>query len=158
MPKNRVFFPQSALDQWLDDGRIELADNQLVVKAEARRYRLVEAEHILAVVSDGPDVYDLSGRVKTVAFLHELGAELLGDSMLIGELAYQVVPGFLGTPVGSFSEHRSSEHAGSVAPAPGTAGSADLTPGMTAAPGTPAAPEVTSDEELLAQYLLRNLE
>jgi hypothetical protein len=137
MGKNRVFFPQAALDQWLHEGRIDLTSNELVIRAEGRKYKIVEAVRILAEVSGGQDVHDLIGKVRTVAYLTELGAELLGDSIIISDLAYEVIPGFLGSPVGSFAEHRSS---GSIPPPP------------------PGAVGPKSDEELLAQFLMRNLE
>jgi len=137
MGKNRVFFPQEALDRWLRDGQVELAGSELTIRARRRRYRLVEAARVLAEVSGQPDPHELIARVKTVAFLTELGAELLGQSMVIGDNAYEVVPGWLGSPIGSFTEHRAelAELKGSNAPARG--------------PG--------SDEELLADFLVRNL-
>jgi hypothetical protein len=136
MAKNRVFFPQNALDQWLHEEKIELGGTTLVIKAEGRKYRLIEAVRVLAEVTGAPDEHELIGKVKTVNFLSELGAELLGTSMILGDLAYEVVPGFVATPVGSFAEHRQ----GSVPPPPAR--------GMMP----------TSDEEILAQYLIQNLD
>jgi hypothetical protein len=72
------------------------------------------------------------GKVKTVGFLSELGASLLGESMVIADNAYEVVPGWLGSPVGTFAEHRAE---------------------LSASP----AASVGSDEELLASFLVRNL-
>ena len=136
---NRVFFPQRALDDWVSEDRVELGEGVLVIKAERRRYRLVDALRVLREVSGGGDVYGLVGTVKTVNYLNELGAELLGTSMLIGESGYDVVPGFLGLPIGSFHEHRSlypsSPNSGAVSSRPGP----------------------NSDEELLAQHLLEKL-
>jgi hypothetical protein len=134
MGKNRVFFPQKALDQWLHEEKIELGDGTLVIKAEKRKYRLIEAVRVLAEVTGADDMHELVGRVKTVNFLTELGAELLGTSMILGDLAYEVVPGFVATPVGSFAEHRKA----SVPPPRG------MMP--------------TNDEEILAQYLIQNLD
>ncbi len=136
MGKNRVFFPQEALDQWLRDNRVEITDGELVIRAEGRRYKVIEAARVVAEVSGAPDENELVGKVKTVAYLTELGAELLGSSMIIGDNAYDVVSGFLGSPVGTFAEHRRSSLAGDSMP-PSTAG---------------------SDEELLAQYLMQALE
>ena len=133
--RNRVFFPQAALDHWLHEGRVDLTENELVIKTEGRRYRIVEAVRVVAELSGGQDVYELVGKVKTIAYLTELGAELLDTSMMIGELAYDVVPGFIGSPIGSFEEHRAqsaSSNRESSAPA--------------------------SDEELLAQFLMQALE
>jgi len=36
MGKNRVFFPQTALDQWISEGKVDLAGDELTIKAEAR--------------------------------------------------------------------------------------------------------------------------
>jgi hypothetical protein len=136
---NRVFFPQAALDEWVSKDRVELGDGVLVIKAERRRYRLVDALRVLSEVSGGGDVYGLVGTVKTVNYLAELGAELLGTSILIGDSGYDVVPGFLGLPIGSFHEHRSLHPS-----SPDTGAFANR-------------PEPNSDEELLAQHLLEKL-
>ena len=51
--------------------------------------------------------------------------------MLIGDSAYEVVPGFLGTPIGSFDQYRAEYY--------------ELDPGL------------STDEELLGQYLVPHL-
>ena len=98
--QNRVFFPQRQLDRWLAEDRVELTQRELLLKAEGRRYRIVDAIRVLREVTDGRDLFSLVGKVKSVSYLTELGAELLGTSMLVGESAYDVVPGFLGVPKG----------------------------------------------------------
>src|SRR5688572_20977300 len=45
MGKNRVFFPQEALDRWLVEGRVEISGSELTIPDERRRFRLVEAVH-----------------------------------------------------------------------------------------------------------------
>lgn len=139
MNKNRVFFPQEALDRWLESGEVELSQGLLTIKTERRRYRLVEAARVMAEVSGLPDPHEVMGKVKTVGFLSELGASLLGQSMVIADNAYEIVPGWLGSPVGTFAEHRAEQ---SAAPNPHPSRNAS-------APG--------SDEELLASFLVRNL-
>ncbi len=134
MAKNRVFFPQEALDVWLSEGRVELTGDELVLRAEGRRFRMTEAVRVLREVTGTPDAYDLVDRVKSKVFLGALEAELLETSMLIGDNAYDVVPGFLGTPVGSFAEHVAHTRASSP---------------ELKVPGT--------DEELLGQFLLQTL-
>jgi len=133
--RNRVFFPQSALDLWLSEDRVDLLGAELVIKSEGRRYKVVEAVRILTEVTGGVDEYELVGKVKTVSFLNELGAELLDTSLILGDLAYEVVPGFAGAPVGTLSEHR----AASIPPAAND-------------------PLPASDEDMLAQYLMSRLE
>ena len=127
MGRNRVFFPQQVLDRWLNAGDAELFANELTLKAERKRYKLVEAVRVIAEVSGTPDPYDITSRVKTVGFLTELGAELLGESMLIAENAYEVVPGWVGQPLAE--------------------------PVTEARPKS----AVASDEQLLANFLARKL-
>ena len=103
--ENRVFFPQTALDQWIVEGAVVLEDGVLTMVDEGRRYGLIEAVRVLLEVSGGGDAHDLVGRVKTRAFLEQLGAELVETSMLLGDAAYDVEPGWVGLPVGTFSEH-----------------------------------------------------
>jgi hypothetical protein len=79
----------------------------------------------------------LVGKVKTMLFLTELGAELLGDSMVLGENAYRISAGWLGSPVGTLEAHRAERDELRVS--------------------RPPAPAHGSDEELLASFLARNL-
>ena len=106
--QNRLFFPQQSLDEWIVDGRIELTSGELTIISEKRVYRVAEAVRVVAEVTGSEDVNELVGKVKSVAFLQELGAELLEGSMLIGDNAYDVVPGFTGFPLVSYDEHKSA--------------------------------------------------
>ena len=139
---NRVFFPQAAFDAWLGDGSVDLRGDELTIVAEARRYKLSEAVRIVAEVTGSPDPHELVGRVKSKNVLEDRGAEILESSMIFGENAYDVIPGWLGAPTSSFEEHAQSSHraearATSLAPPPGK--------------------EPSTDEDLLATYLLKNL-
>jgi hypothetical protein len=134
MGPNRVFFPQDSLDQWIGESRVDLVGNELIIKAENRRYRVIEAVRVLSEVTGSPDVNELVGKVKSLTFLNELGAEILGTSMVLGDNAYEVMPGFMGTAIGAFAEHRAQHGPSQADPAP------------------------KSEEALLAQYLLQALE
>lgn len=130
--KNRVFFPQNALDAWIAEDRVELRNDELTIKSEGRKYKIIEAVRVMREVTNQPDVNELLGRVKSRAFLTELGAEVLEHSMLIGDNAYDVVPGFVGAPIGTFVEHAQSQRA-------------------------PRRRELTSEEDLLASFLASKL-
>src|SRR5579859_302739 len=97
--KNRVFFPQAALDQWIVDGSVEIQEGEMTIAAEGRRYRLAEAVRVLGEVSGAGDANDLVGRVKARTYLEQLGAEIVQTSMLLGECAYDIEPGWLGIPM-----------------------------------------------------------
>lgn len=137
--QNRVFFPQTALDQWIVEGSVELQKGELTILAEGRRYALEEGVRVLRDVSGGADAAKLVGRARTRAALEAKGAEIVETSMLLGDAAYDVEPGWLGTPVGSFEEHlRSPERKKARGAAP---------------KATPPA----SDEDLLSRFLAKNL-
>jgi hypothetical protein len=136
--ENRVFFPQAALDVWIVDGTVDLTDGVLTILGEGRRYELTEAVHVLREVSGGGDPHELIGRAKTRAALERLGAEIVESSMLLGDAAYDVSPGWVGTPVGAFADHVGSE-ARRKAHVDG------------------AGPDPKSDEDLLARFLAKNL-
>ncbi len=104
--RNRIFFPQAALDEWVANDQVEMSADELTLLTEGRKYRIVEAVHILREVTETGDPNELVGKVKSKAFLAELGAEILEGSMIIGDNAYDISPGFVGAPIGSFSEHR----------------------------------------------------
>jgi hypothetical protein len=131
--ENRLFFPQSALDVWIVDGSVELEDGELVIPSEGRRFKLTEAVRVLEEVSGSGDTCKLSGRAKVRAELEQLGAEILESSMLLGDAAYDTVPGWLGVPVGILAERQES-----------------------AAREAKGEHALETDEELLTRFLARN--
>jgi hypothetical protein len=110
--ENSVFIPQAALDQWMSDGSADLREGELIVTATVaglapevastlapgRRFRVSEAVHIVRELAATGD-HDLIGRVKGKAQLDEIGAEIVQTSMLIGDSAYDIEPGWLGVPI-----------------------------------------------------------
>ncbi|HEY4016492.1 MAG TPA: hypothetical protein VGM06_24320 [Polyangiaceae bacterium] len=131
--ENRVFFPQAALDQWIVDGTVDLTQDVLTVLAVGRRYKLAEGIHVTREVSGAEDPHGLVGRAKPKSQLEALGAEIIETSMLVGEQAYDIVPGWLGVPVGSFAEYAASDEGAK-------------------ARGGAAGPGAASDEALLAAF------
>ena len=136
--ENRIFFPQAGLDDWMIEGTVELHDGELTILSEGRKYKLAEAVHVLREVSGAGDDHELLGRVKARAYLEQLGAEIVETSMLLGDAAYDVEPGWIGIPVGTFTDHIASEAHKSARGVRGGAG-----------PKT--------DEELLAKFLAKEL-
>lgn len=106
--RNRVFFPQSCLDQWGVEGKIEVTPSELVILAEGRRYDIVEVVHVLREVTGSEDPHEILNKVKTKAGLQAMGAEIVESSMIIGDNAYDIVPGWAGTPKSPFAAHLDS--------------------------------------------------
>ncbi len=99
-----IFIPHERLDQLAGAKRVDMARDELTVTPEGCRYRVTEAARVLREVATGKDALGLCGTVRTRAYLvDELGGELLGDSILIDEAAYDVVPGVLCEPVGDYA-------------------------------------------------------
>ncbi len=127
MRPNRVFFPQPLLDAWIADERVDLSGTELLLRDEGRRYTIAEAYHVVRDAAGGGDRAGLVGKVKTRDQVGEIGAEVFEGSMILGDDAYDVVPGFVGEPVG-------------MVEAPSTRASANA-----------------NEEDLLAQFLLKSL-
>ena len=102
---NRVFFSQASVDQWGIDGKIDLVAGELILLAEGRRYKVEEAVRIVTEVTGANDDRKIIGKVKPRRALDEIGAELLETSMILGDNAYDVVPGWIGTPSCPFADH-----------------------------------------------------
>src|SRR3972149_3661273 len=96
MPKSRVFFPQAALDSWLEQGRVALVDQEMTLLPAGERYRLTPAVRVMQEVAEGSDAHALVGKVKTLEQLASLGGEHCADSVILGDNAYAVIEGFLG--------------------------------------------------------------
>jgi hypothetical protein len=112
MRPNRVFFPQPLLDAWIADDRVDIHGNDLLLRDEGRKYEIAEAVHVLRDAAGGGDVGQLLGKVKTREQLTEIGAEVFEGSMIFGDDAYDVVPGFVGTPVGAAADTAPNAEAG----------------------------------------------
>ncbi len=114
MPLPRVFFPQASLDQWIVLGTIELAGNSLTLNHWGRRFEVCEGVYVKAEVTGAGDPHELIGKVKPKAELEAKGAEILESSMVFGDHAYDIVPGWFGSPTIAFPEYaQSSERAAS---------------------------------------------
>jgi hypothetical protein len=91
----KLFLPQKTLEDWSGSEKADLEDGKLVVKDKDKStHAVTPAVHFVKVIS-GTDAHQLTGRVKTMKQLDELGAEHMMDSVLLGETAFEVVPGYV---------------------------------------------------------------
>lgn len=147
-----LFVSQSLLDAWAEQGRIDLDGQSIALTSgdgRGRRYALEPAVRFLRVAGGGADTERLVARVKTLDQVRERGGEVMAGSVVIGEAAYEVEPGFL-------AEAAAVEAASRMAPGAGRE------PGGTAdGAGGRALPEDLEDRrqeaEALARFLLDNL-
>ena len=98
-----LFVTQEMLEAWSGQGRIAFAGQTMTVRegpGSGLSYTLEPAVRFLEVVGADRDPHGLVAKVKTDAQLRGLGAEQMGDSVLLGDIGYEVQPGFLATPSG----------------------------------------------------------
>lgn len=98
----RIFVAQSALDRWMSAGGATLeADLLKFAAAPAISFYINPGVHFVSVDGGGPDPYDIIGSVKTSHEIAQMGGDHYDASVIIGDSAYSVQPGFVGTPIGA---------------------------------------------------------
>lgn len=90
----RLFLPQTTLEEWALDDKADLKDGKLVVTGDKASWPVRPAVHFVKLVS-GKDDRELLEKVKTDEQLASLGADHFADSVVLGESAYEVVPGYV---------------------------------------------------------------
>ena len=93
-----LFVSQAVLESWTEHGKIDFQGDLMTLRSgegQGRSYVLGPAVRFMEVLGTDRDPNALLGKVKTDAQLRALGAEQLGDSVVLGELAYEVEPGFV---------------------------------------------------------------
>lgn len=94
-----MFISQSTLEAWLDSKNAEMQDQRVTLSRLGRAYDLEPAVRILSVVpaeGEAATAEALVGRVLAEDSVLQLGGELMGESMLFGDNAFEVEPGYIG--------------------------------------------------------------
>lgn len=91
-----MFIAERTLETWLDTGNVDVDAEVVHLRNHNRAYDLEPAVRFLSVVPEGA-APDLIGKVLTTKRIAELGGELMGDSVLFGEAAFEVEAGYVGT-------------------------------------------------------------
>jgi hypothetical protein len=172
-----LFVSQAMLDGWAEQGKIDFVGNVMTLLAgegRGRSYALEPAVRFLKVLGADADPNGLLHKVKSLAHLREMGAEPVDDSCILGELAYEIEPGFLAEGA---ALQAAVAAAAARAPAPASAATPAATiPKPAAAAAAPRAPsgggpgkrfggaplpreleEKRKEAEALARFLLENL-
>lgn len=93
---NKMFIAQPTLEGWLESGKVDFDGSKLMLRPFRRSYDLEPAVRFLSVV-DGPADSMLVGKVLAEKQILELGGELLGDSVVFGQIAFEVRAGYIAT-------------------------------------------------------------
>jgi hypothetical protein len=136
-----LFVPQSVLDKWSEQGRVQVEGQVLTILGENKSFQLTSAVRFLKMEA-GDDTAGLLQKVKTTDALRQMGAEHYMESVILGEVAYQVQQGFL-------ADANALRRAAAVSQPPAAK-----------KPGDPAQKqgEKAGEQDLLAQFLLENLQ
>ena len=158
-----LFVPQSVLDRWSEQGRVGVDGHVLTILQDGKSFALTSAVRFIKMEA-GDDVTGLLQKVKTTEALKQMGAEHYMESVILGDSAYQVQQGFLAD---ANALRRAAAVSSPPAPKKPTAPSLAPVPAAVAAvaaPAVPAPPVQTKEEksageqDLLAQFLLENLQ
>ena len=150
-----LFVPQSVLDKWSEQGRIEVDGNVLTILGEQKSFALTSAVRFIKMEA-GEDNAGLLAKVKTTDALKQMGAEHYMESVILGESAYQVQQGFLAD---ANALRRAAAASQPQSPKPGAtpagkpAGGANPASNPQAAQGE----EKGDEQDMLEQFLLDNL-
>jgi hypothetical protein len=146
-----VFIAQTTLQQWADLGKVRLEDTTLHLLKEQRSVVLKAAVRFTKLIVGDNDPFGLLGKVKSTEQLKALKAEHYMDSVICGEIAYQVVEGFLGDLQASKEDAPAAPKA-APAPASATSSGEPLLPARPVEPGERT--EEISDAEALSRLFL----
>jgi hypothetical protein len=98
----RIFVAQPLVDTWLAAGRVQLERDLLKVPdAAGNMVDLFINPAVFFERIDGSetDVHGVVGKVKTSQELAQMGADHYEGSVVMGDYAYTVVPGFIAVAV-----------------------------------------------------------
>lgn len=93
-----LFVAQTMLDSWAGQGKIDFVGNVMTLLAgegKGRSYALDPAVRFMKVLGADSDPNQLLHKVKSIVQLRELGAEAVDTSVILGDVGYEVEPGFL---------------------------------------------------------------
>ena len=145
-----LFVPQSVLDKWSEQGRIQVDGNILTILGEGKSFSLTSAVRFIKMEA-GDDGAGLLQKVKTTDALKQMGAEHYMESVILGENAYQVQQGFL-------ADANALRRAAAVSSAPPAVAEKKPAPAPVAAAPPPEEKKPAGEQDMLAQFLLDNLQ
>ncbi len=142
------------LDSWAGQGKIDFVGNVVTLVAgegKGRSYALEPAVRFMKVVGADTDPNGLLHKVKSSVQLREMGAEPLDGSCVLGDVAYEVQPGFLAEAAAL----QAASAAPPAVPAPRAAPARSLPLGVAPLPAD--LERRRKEAEALARFLLENL-
>jgi hypothetical protein len=94
----KVFLPQDVVDTWIAADKVELAGEVMTFRGSGVALRVVPGYYFVQASGGSDDANQLVGRAKLKAAVAAMGAEVYMNSVLLGETAYDIEPGFIAKP------------------------------------------------------------
>ena len=95
----KLFLPQDVVDSWITADKVELAGETMTFRGSGLALRVVPGLYFDHVAGGSDEAAQLLGRAKSKAAISAMGAEVYMNSLILGETAYEVQPGFIAKPV-----------------------------------------------------------
>ena len=95
----QLFISQERLDAWSAEQRVSVVGDVMTLADDGRSFRIRPAVRFLRVAGSVDDPNQLIDTVRDEHSLDEMGADHYMYSVILGETAYDVQPGFLGEPL-----------------------------------------------------------
>ncbi len=96
----RIFISQLAMDTWMQHGAIALEGEMMRLAVLPSLYMyVIPSVHFVAIDGGSHDPLEIIGSVKTQAELAQMSADHYESSVVIGDHAYTVTPGFQAMPL-----------------------------------------------------------
>jgi hypothetical protein len=159
-----LFVSQAILDSWAEQGKIDFVGNVMTLLASdgagGRSYALEPAVRFLKLLGEGADPNGLVHKVKSVAQVKEMGGDPVDDSCILGDVAYEIQPGFLAEA--AVIQAAATARPPARAPAPEPAAPPPAAPARSRPLGGAALSrkdleDKRKEAEALARFLLENL-
>jgi len=99
----RVFLSQTTIDNWVASDRVDLQGEFITLQPAGLRLRLASAAFFRAVAGGSADARALVGKVKDQQAIGAMGGEAYMSSVVIGDSAYDVDPGFVAMPADGYA-------------------------------------------------------
>jgi hypothetical protein len=95
----KLFFSQDIITSWTDDQRVQFENETLSINTGKGKqdYKLAPAYRVIKISDGGPDPNNLVNTIQTSEELQKLGADVYMSSGIIGEIAYDLEPGYVAT-------------------------------------------------------------
>lgn len=101
--KKKIFIPQEKLEAWVQERKLSISENVITTLTKDKvSYKLIPAFKFLKLTSgdSDSDSEKLIGAVKTKEDLKHLNPDIFMDSIIIGNKAYEVEMGYIGSLIG----------------------------------------------------------